>query len=201
MSCASCAVRIETNLLGLPGVSRANVNFATNRASVSYDSAVTGPRRDASAGDASRCGASAGCPGPGGNSPCGCPPDEGGQDHDRRQDHPPDPPRRPGGAGSPGGGSVAGGFRACGLGADHAGKRPATTGAVAHVPAMVAGVLRVLRRQPLPAAQASPDVHRPTRRSPGKLNLAAGDRISDDLLCALNTDIHCSSHKEDRSST
>src|SRR2546430_6700462 len=43
MSCASCAVRIQTNLLGLPGVSRANVNFATNRASVSYDSAVTGP--------------------------------------------------------------------------------------------------------------------------------------------------------------
>ena len=43
MTCASCAARIETGLAGLPGVSRANVNFATNRATVTYDPAVTGP--------------------------------------------------------------------------------------------------------------------------------------------------------------
>ncbi len=43
MTCASCASRIETGLAGLPGVSRANVNFATNRATVTYDPAVTGP--------------------------------------------------------------------------------------------------------------------------------------------------------------
>jgi P-type Cu+ transporter len=42
MTCASCASRIESGLAGLPGVSRANVNFATNRATVTYDPAVTG---------------------------------------------------------------------------------------------------------------------------------------------------------------
>jgi Cu+-exporting ATPase len=43
MTCASCASRIESSLLGLPGVRRADVNFATHRATVTYDPAVTGP--------------------------------------------------------------------------------------------------------------------------------------------------------------
>ncbi|MGZ4678488.1 MAG: heavy metal translocating P-type ATPase, partial [Acidimicrobiia bacterium] len=43
MTCASCAVRIETSLLDLPGVSGATVNFATNRATVMYDPRRTGP--------------------------------------------------------------------------------------------------------------------------------------------------------------
>ena len=43
MTCASCAARIESGLTHLPGVSSANVNFATNRATVTYDPAVTGP--------------------------------------------------------------------------------------------------------------------------------------------------------------
>ncbi|MGE5553109.1 MAG: heavy metal translocating P-type ATPase [Betaproteobacteria bacterium] len=37
MSCASCAARIEKALAGLPGVSRAAVNFATDKATVEYD--------------------------------------------------------------------------------------------------------------------------------------------------------------------
>jgi Cu+-exporting ATPase len=43
MSCASCAARIESSLGRLPGVSTAAVNFATHRATVTYDPAVTGP--------------------------------------------------------------------------------------------------------------------------------------------------------------
>jgi Cu+-exporting ATPase len=43
MTCASCAARIESSLGGLPGVSVAAVNFATNRATVTYDPTVTGP--------------------------------------------------------------------------------------------------------------------------------------------------------------
>jgi Cu+-exporting ATPase len=43
MSCASCAARIESGLGELPGVSSASVNFATHRATVTYDPAVTGP--------------------------------------------------------------------------------------------------------------------------------------------------------------
>jgi Cu+-exporting ATPase len=43
MSCASCAARIESSLGDLPGVATAHVNFATNRATVTYDPAVTGP--------------------------------------------------------------------------------------------------------------------------------------------------------------
>jgi Cu+-exporting ATPase len=43
MSCASCAARIESGLNGLPGVATAHVNFATNRATVTYDPALTGP--------------------------------------------------------------------------------------------------------------------------------------------------------------
>jgi Cu+-exporting ATPase len=43
MSCASCAARIESGLGELPGVSSASVNFATHRATVTFDPAVTGP--------------------------------------------------------------------------------------------------------------------------------------------------------------
>jgi Cu+-exporting ATPase len=43
MTCASCAARIESGLGALPGVDTAAVNFATNRATVTYDPAVTGP--------------------------------------------------------------------------------------------------------------------------------------------------------------
>src|SRR3954464_9425231 len=43
MTCASCAARIQTGLGALPGVSTAAVNFATNRATVTYDPAVIGP--------------------------------------------------------------------------------------------------------------------------------------------------------------
>src|SRR5215469_581580 len=37
MSCASCALRIEKGLKKVPGVADAAVNFATERATVSYD--------------------------------------------------------------------------------------------------------------------------------------------------------------------
>src|SRR5512132_1219060 len=43
MTCASCAARIEQGLGGLPGVASANVNLATERTTVLYDPAVTGP--------------------------------------------------------------------------------------------------------------------------------------------------------------
>jgi Cu+-exporting ATPase len=43
MTCASCAARIESGLGDLPGVATAHVNFATNRATVTYDPARTGP--------------------------------------------------------------------------------------------------------------------------------------------------------------
>src|SRR3989339_213665 len=38
MHCASCALTIENNLSGLSGVKSANVNFATQKATVEYDS-------------------------------------------------------------------------------------------------------------------------------------------------------------------
>jgi Cu+-exporting ATPase len=41
MSCASCVQRIEQTLLDVPGVVSASVNFATERASVTYRDAVT----------------------------------------------------------------------------------------------------------------------------------------------------------------
>ncbi len=41
MSCAGCAARIRESLQRLPGVSTAGVNFATRRASVSYNPEVT----------------------------------------------------------------------------------------------------------------------------------------------------------------
>jgi P-type Cu+ transporter len=49
MHCAACAARIEKALNEAPGVSGAGVNFATARATVRYDPAVTGPEmlRDA----------------------------------------------------------------------------------------------------------------------------------------------------------
>ena len=46
MHCASCAGRIERNLAKAPGVRKANVNFATSRATVEYDP------REAKVGDA-----------------------------------------------------------------------------------------------------------------------------------------------------
>ncbi|MEK6814993.1 MAG: heavy metal translocating P-type ATPase [Nitrospirota bacterium] len=42
MSCAACASRIQAGLKGLPGVSGAEVNFASGQASVTYDPAVVG---------------------------------------------------------------------------------------------------------------------------------------------------------------
>ena len=43
MSCASCAAHIEESLRGLPGVQEAGVNFATERATVKYESNGTDP--------------------------------------------------------------------------------------------------------------------------------------------------------------
>ena len=41
MSCAACVRRVETGLACVDGVSQATVNFATNKATVDYDSSVT----------------------------------------------------------------------------------------------------------------------------------------------------------------
>jgi len=43
MSCASCARTIEKALGSVKGVQRANVNFATGKATVEYDESITGP--------------------------------------------------------------------------------------------------------------------------------------------------------------
>lgn len=43
MTCASCAMRIEKGLKKVPGVMDAQVNLATERATVTYDPAQTGP--------------------------------------------------------------------------------------------------------------------------------------------------------------
>ena len=40
MTCAACATRIEKNIAKVPGVQKANVNLATEKASVIYDPAV-----------------------------------------------------------------------------------------------------------------------------------------------------------------
>jgi P-type Cu+ transporter len=45
MSCAACAARIEKVLSATEGVREANVNFATSRATISYDPATTAPDR------------------------------------------------------------------------------------------------------------------------------------------------------------
>jgi Cu+-exporting ATPase len=45
MTCAACARRIEKQLDKAPGVRSANVNFATARATVSYDTYTTGVRK------------------------------------------------------------------------------------------------------------------------------------------------------------
>jgi len=37
MTCATCALNIENGLAGMPGVERANVNFAAEKATVEYD--------------------------------------------------------------------------------------------------------------------------------------------------------------------
>ena len=42
MTCASCAMRIEKGLKKVPGVRDASVNFATEQATVTYDSEQTG---------------------------------------------------------------------------------------------------------------------------------------------------------------
>ena len=42
MTCASCAMRIEKGLKKLPGVKDANVNLATEKATVTYDPEETG---------------------------------------------------------------------------------------------------------------------------------------------------------------
>ena len=41
MTCAACATRIEKNIAKVPGVQKANVNLATEKASVIYDPAAT----------------------------------------------------------------------------------------------------------------------------------------------------------------
>lgn len=51
MTCASCANRIEKRLSKQPGVTSANVNFATKVATVKYDSAATEPEKLAKAVD------------------------------------------------------------------------------------------------------------------------------------------------------
>ncbi len=51
MTCASCANRIEKRLSKQPGVTSANVNFATKVATVKYDPAATGPETLAKAVD------------------------------------------------------------------------------------------------------------------------------------------------------
>ena len=45
MNCAACARRIETALGKTPGVRRANVNFATHRATIEYDAQQTSPEQ------------------------------------------------------------------------------------------------------------------------------------------------------------
>ena len=42
MSCAACAANIERALKKLPGIDAAGVNYATNRATVTFDPAVLG---------------------------------------------------------------------------------------------------------------------------------------------------------------
>ncbi|MCD4832755.1 MAG: heavy-metal-associated domain-containing protein, partial [Bacteroidales bacterium] len=42
MTCAACVVRIEQGLKDLEGVQNASVNFATEKATVEYDSSVLG---------------------------------------------------------------------------------------------------------------------------------------------------------------
>ncbi len=45
MTCAACANRIEKSLTKVDGVTKANVNFATSRATVEYNPATTGVRQ------------------------------------------------------------------------------------------------------------------------------------------------------------
>jgi len=42
MSCAACVRRVEEGIRSLPGVTDVAVNFATSRATVEFDPAVTG---------------------------------------------------------------------------------------------------------------------------------------------------------------
>lgn len=43
MTCASCAISVESMVAALPGVERASVNYANSRLNVSYDSTQVGP--------------------------------------------------------------------------------------------------------------------------------------------------------------
>src|SRR5436305_9695806 len=45
MTCASCAMRIEKGLKKVPGVTDAQVNLATEEATVTYDPTQTGPEQ------------------------------------------------------------------------------------------------------------------------------------------------------------
>src|SRR5256885_14929059 len=45
MTCASCAMRIEKGLGKIPGVKDASVNFATEQATITYDSSQTSPEQ------------------------------------------------------------------------------------------------------------------------------------------------------------
>jgi len=46
MTCAACVRRVEQGIKELPGVLRAEVNFATERATVEYDETlITGRRK------------------------------------------------------------------------------------------------------------------------------------------------------------
>src|SRR5581483_4726338 len=45
MTCASCAMRIEKGLKKVPGVLDAQVNLATERGTVTYNAALTGPEQ------------------------------------------------------------------------------------------------------------------------------------------------------------
>ncbi|MBE9581825.1 MAG: cation-translocating P-type ATPase, partial [Proteobacteria bacterium] len=42
MTCAACVLRVEQGLKDLDGVKKASVNFATEKATVEYDSSVLG---------------------------------------------------------------------------------------------------------------------------------------------------------------
>jgi Cu+-exporting ATPase len=43
MTCAACVRRVEQGIQALPGIHRAEVNFATERATVDYDDALLTP--------------------------------------------------------------------------------------------------------------------------------------------------------------
>src|SRR6266487_1753982 len=84
MTCATCAGRVERVLGRLPGVAEARVNFAANRASVSYQPDAVGAERLAEAVELAgyRIVPATG-PGPTGPT-AGHPSDQEGQEHGNR---------------------------------------------------------------------------------------------------------------------